>query len=571
MLPESEQVHLSQDELAALEAAEIMACQGDQDWLLTSGKLKIITKKFQMVDLDLNSEQAKLLALMKTLEAAGKPVRVLVLKARQVGFSTCLEGLIYSRTSQSDYVNSLVLADDDGNATELFNKCKLFQDELEKDYPHLAPEIKRNNAKALEFKNRYSKVTIATAMAARKNNESRVGRSRTLKLVHLSECAYYPQLNALLLGLLQSVPNEPGTVVVLETTANGMGGDFYELWRAAKKGKSDWAVFFSPWFNNPDYAMALDSGESLDPLDEEEQGLIENFGLGLKQLKWRRWCIANNCNGDLDLFRQEYPATDEEAFIAGGKPIFDVKSLRAFMVNAPEPLKVGVLELRDGFPVLVDNAKGELKIWQEPEPGHSYLVAADVAEGLAGGDYSYGFVLDLDTLRQVAEWHGHTAPDLWGAELYKIGMYFERALLAVEVNNHGLTTLNVLAHGHPSEGTPPYPNLYYRVDFDQATQQESKKLGWHTNQATRPLMLGTLGMHVRERTMGLVSKDLIAELLSFIKHPDGSTGAPNGGFDDRVIGAAIAAQVAGMDLPASRGKGFLDGVDLSQVMAGGKQ
>jgi len=145
--------------------------------------------------------------------------------------------------------------------------------------------------------------------------------------VHNSECAFFPDLESIMLGLSQSVPNAPGTMMILETTANGIGNAFHDRWVMASEGKSDWIPIFIPWFVLPEYKMAL-TDNKLYPIEsiksdkkkfiDEEIRLIKDFNLTKEQLNWRRWCIVNNCNGEIGKFRQEYPAYSEEAFLATG-------------------------------------------------------------------------------------------------------------------------------------------------------------------------------------------------------------------------------------------------------------
>jgi len=556
-------VAMTPEDWAALEAAEAAAARSEAeaakanpDWLLTSGKLTILSKAEKLVPLALNHAQKIVLGKIQEIERQGKPVRLLILKARQEGVSTLLAGLFFARTSQAENRRALIVADSDDNASGLFEKIKLMHAELEQRAPHLAPAKKKSNAKALEFDQIGSRLGIASAQSSAGSTGDgakrggRIGRSKTLSMVHLSEVAFFPSLAALLVSLVQSVPNLPGTIIVQETTANGLGGPFHELWTRAVAGQNGWEPIFLPWFLMPEYTMPLGPGESLEPLSAEERALRDAHGLCLEQIKWRRWCINDNFNGDVEAFRQEYPATAEEAFITGGTPVFDAAALRQYLLNAPEPIAVGRLVGNDA-PELEPDAAGELSVWRRPEPGHRYVITADVAEGLDGAaDYSTASVWDMATDDQAAEWHGKTPPDLFAAALARLGLYYFGALVACEANNHGLTTIKFLQEGHPSQGTAPYHAIYYRREIDKAADRETNRPGWLTTTATRPLMLGKLRLLVRDRALGIKSRGMAGEMLSFVRHVDGKWAAAGGGHDDRVISAAIYAQVRGEVSPA---------------------
>lgn len=144
---------------------------------------------------------------------------------------------------------------------------------------------------------------------------------------------------------MQTIPNKPNTAVILESTANGIGGYFYDVWERAMKGENAFTPIFLPWFVDTGYKMDFeteqerqdfiaeveyefknDKGETIYTDEKELMMMVErdwNMKLSYEQLKWRRWCIANNCNADIEQFQQEYPSTPEEAFIASGRPRFN--------------------------------------------------------------------------------------------------------------------------------------------------------------------------------------------------------------------------------------------------------
>src|SRR5690606_37607220 len=153
-----------------------------------------------------------------------------------------------------------------------------------------------------------------------------------------SEVAFFPDAKTTMLGLLQAVPDQPNTLVVLESTANGVGDWFHEMWQKAEKGENEFTPIFLPWFIQPEYTRPFRTEAEREQFIQEveathvdangetvytyEKQLMEKHDLTYEQLNWRRWTIANKCQGDEILFMQEYPSTPEEAFISSGRPVF---------------------------------------------------------------------------------------------------------------------------------------------------------------------------------------------------------------------------------------------------------
>ena len=289
--------------------------------------LKIKTKSGTVVPFRLNDAQRKLYAVAKRQQDAGKPVRLIILKARQLGFSTLTEGLIFHACATRKNVNALIVAHREDATANLFRMSKLFYDELPAP---VKPMLRASNAQELVFENpsklrseREARPGLRSRIRCATAGGRGIGRSDTLQCVHLSEYAFWPDgadgKASTLAGILQAVPSLPGTMVVIESTANGFE-DFKERWDAAVAGENDFEPVFFAWFENPDYSMPVVPGTEWTP---EERDLKAAYQLTDGQLQWRRWCIANNCGGSLDMFRQEYPASPGEAFLHSGTGVFD--------------------------------------------------------------------------------------------------------------------------------------------------------------------------------------------------------------------------------------------------------
>ena len=307
--------------------------------------LKIRTKSGEVIPFRLNAAQRKLYDIVHKQHAAGKPVRVIILKARQLGFSTLTEGMIFHACATRKNVQALIVAHREDATNNLFRMSKLFYDELPAP---VKPMLRNSNAQELVLENpsrrakdRERQPGLRSRMRCATAGGKGIGRSDTLQYVHLSEYAFWPEgadgKAATLAGILQAVPSSSGTMVVSESTANGFE-DFKERWDAAVAGENDFIPVFFAWFENPEYAMPALPGTIW---TEEELRLKEQYRLTEEQLQWRRWCIANNCGGNLDLFRQEYPASPEEAFLHSGTGVFDNEQIILQKQMAREPVKRG--------------------------------------------------------------------------------------------------------------------------------------------------------------------------------------------------------------------------------------
>lgn len=220
-------------------------------------------------------------------------------------------------------------------------------------------------------------------------------------------------------------------------------------------------------------------------------------------------------------FAQEY----ELEFLATGRPVFDVKVIKEQRKNIMEVGETRTIELDGQLKEFTIYEQDGLTIYREPEPGGIYAVGADVSEGVEGGDYSVAIVWDRKTGEEVAMYRGLIAPDLFGEKLDKIGRYYNNALMVVEVNNHGLTTLTILKQ-------KIYPSLYFRpTKLETVGTPFSDKIGWKTTKVTRPLLIDDFAQALRDGILTIRSKKLIDELMVFV-YDDSNNMVPQSGFHD---------------------------------------
>ena len=223
----------------------------------------------------------------------------------------------------------------------------------------------------------------------------------------------------------------------------------------------------------------------------------------------------------------------EEAFLASGRTVFDPIKVNLLKKSAPKP--IARYDCLTSIGQWLTKQDGLLRVWEEPVPGRAYIIGADVAEGLIHGDFSCADVIEHLTGKQVAQWHGHIDPDLYATVLYWLGVRYNTAWLAVERNNHGISTLTELNKSR-------YPLLYVEM-IPEPPGKPRKRFGWLTNRSTKPLCIDNLVSILREYKHGIQSEQTFGEMLTYILNEDGSMGAQEGLNDDRVMSLAIAHQV----------------------------
>ena len=491
--------------------------------------VKIRDKVGNIIDFKLNEPQLKLYNIIKELKEQKKPVRIIILKARQMGFSTVTESILFKETATKFNINTGIIAHKEEATTNLFNMSKRIYDNLPLE---MKPKKKASNAKELIFDNDSgtglkSKIKCMTAGA------DGVGRSDTFNNLHISEYAFWTGEKKLTLnGLMQSVPNSPDTMVIIESTANGYE-DFKDMWDRAVRKESDFVPLFVGWNELEEYQMPYDGFE----LTEEENKLISLYNLTKEQITWRRWCIANNCGGDVQLFKQEYPLTPEEAFIVSGTLVFDKERIIDRLQQIPKPLKTGYFTYDyDGISISnikwVSDKDGYIKIYQLPDSPEvtKYCIGGDTAGD--GSDYFTGHVLDAKTGTQVAAFRNQFDPDLYTKQMYCLGKYYKDALMAIEANFDSFTIRELTRL--------EYTNQYLRESLDSYTGKTEKKFGFKTTSITRPMILSNLIQIVREHTDLLNDKETLEELLTITRNEKGRIEAPIGGHDDEMMGLAIA-------------------------------
>lgn len=322
----------------------------------------------------------------------------------------------------------------------------------------------------------------------------------------------------------------------------GNSGSFYDMYYDALKNKNKgiealFNVEFYPHFYNWTWDdMELDRFTEIIPVEMMEpnndinwKSYQQTHNLTDKEMTYyyMRWLSVKR---DLDRLNQEYPTTIEEAFVASGKPYFDVRKIVNCKARVQTPEYYDIVN----YEVTKVNM-GPLSVYKQPEKNKQYVVGADTAEGLSNGDYSTCTVVDVQTRDIVAIYQEQIPPDEFKDVVIAIGRYYNKALLAIESNKDGMWVNNEVERSG-------YDNIYYRQRIDDVTKQVSQTFGWKTDRNTRDTMLTELRSVFTEKD--ILVEPLLDEMQAFVRNSRGKPEAMSGKHDDLIISTAIAYMVA---------------------------
>lgn len=504
--------------------------------------LKIRTKDGDVIPFTLNEPQQRLYDEIRRQWKAGKPVRIIILKARQMGFSTVTEAIIFFLTVTSMYAESMIVAHKDEATANLFRMSKRFYDLLPEP---IKPMLRASNAQELVFdrpaKMKGNAQGLSSRIRCATAGGSGVGRSYTLKCLHLSEYAFWPgdKLDTFS-GLVQAVPDRPGTLIIIESTANGYD-EFKKQWDRSvenqRLGLDGFTPIFFAWFEMSEYRRKPLPGFQR---TAEEEDLAQTFGLDDEQLAWRRWCIENNCGGDIDKFHQEYPCTPDEAFISTGRCAFDKHALVLRREQVRKDIwETGKFRIEYDYLEKIKSFRwepeegGPIRIRKHPEKGVPYVIGGDTAG--TGSDKFVGQVLDNRTGEQVAVLHHQFGERMYAEQMYCLGKFYNTALIGIETNYST----------YPEECLEwlGYRNLYVRERFDTYTGKLAQSFGFQTTPKSRPLIIDGLKDVAKYEIQNITDYETLGEMLVFVYDQNWKPQAESGEHDDLVMALAIAHQI----------------------------
>jgi len=532
-------------------------------------------------NLKANRLQRIISEIIKWCEANGIPTRIIGLKARQVGLSTfSMAGAYHACRKQA--TRFLLIGDEyEKSVANLESMFWLYaaEDQFAWGNEHHKPSGTFTNG---------SKFVTDTA------NDNRAGASGTYQFVVATEVAHWKttrtiQAEKVFQGFMSCVPDVPGTVVIIESTANGEGNLYHQTYKGAitfedlKAGRipPGWNGFikvFYAWHEHPDYTSEVTEEESrllLATLSEREKELMKLFPktMTLGRIKWRRKKIAGvDFRGNETKFEEEYPSDEDSAFLVTGGRVFDQRRLKlAAELAASAPVTFGCLDMQG-------NVRGEyvafrsapeadswLKVWEKPEPGMRYLITVDPMTGRAVGDDPDNHSI-LVLRMGFYDMHGRWRPtrlvaratdcgeemslrlrkgkylaacrwalDVMHPRVAMLSKWYGGCIVCPEVNKDpGLTPLLV------ADGVP----VYRQQKYNRVEDKDVEFWGWETTTENRDFMINTLHRMIRNMDVegdGIQIEDevVIQECRVFVRLKDGRTEAMGGWHDDQVLGLSI--------------------------------
>lgn len=523
--------------------------------LLIELAFTVVNKDKRTVPFFLNEAQKE---FIRVYEEHGGGVPYLILKGRQLGFTTVITAVQYANAITLGNFSGLTLADCAENVGAIFNdKARSMHERL---HPRLKPREKYNSKRELYFDKLGS--SWRTAVATRD-----VGRSKTLSFVHLSEAAFFScSLAELQAGLLQACT--ANAVVIYESTANGFG-EFKDLWDSSSCINLFFAWWLAPEYRSTDYRELekAERGEA-DAWITERVGLLFEMGLDREQIAW----YANKYASYLDksLIRQEYPCTPEEAFIASGDCVFDVDALgqQLLRVASVKPrcgeftyrrIKTQIRDNRGEVigeeweladVEFIEKANGLIRIHEEPavktddkgRPTHRapYVLGGDTAG--TGEDYFTGKIVSNMTGRTAATLQiQRMDEDVYAEQMLCLARMYHEALIGIETN-YSRQPMRLIAQEYR------YSKIYMRERFDKTYNESAQVPGFETTPTTRPIIIAGLVRALREDPAMEPDVATLKELLTFVKKENGRQEAVTGGHDDLVLALAIAHQIRGQQV-----------------------
>lgn len=495
-------------------------------------QLTIQTKDLTLEKLDLSSNsefawaQSLFVDEVERQYNSGKPVRIIVLKARQIGISTITEAILFLWLFIHQGANALLLANKQETAEEIFGKTKLYWE----TWPHrLYYSLRYASKRHMQW------IETRSALRASPSKNLDVGRGMTFHAVHATECAFYPDARTLMTGLHQTLPFRHGTIEVLESTANGSGDWWHEQWLKAENRESAYVPLFFPWYKHSEYQQYTTICTDLE-LTPSERAIKKRFGLTYEQIQWRRWAVINLTESDEQKFMQEYPATPEEAFIATGQPIFPHDRLSECYKQV-QGVTGFFTDNSDGSVRFINDPAGNVTLYAKPHPTDRrwdrYFVAGDPSETVVG-DPACIQVINRKTFQQVAVWHGRIDPITFADEMIRLGKFYNYAMLCPEVMGGGQATVAAIL-------TKNYPNVWQNRWADQAPGRVGHIFGWSTNHRYKSWAISTLKKLILDRSITIHDKRTYNQLRDYVVRPNGEWGNANEQIhDDAVMALAIA-------------------------------
>lgn len=501
----------------------------------------------------LNRPQRRVLGVMEGQRMAGKPIRLIMLKARQWGGSTLVQMyMAWIQCCHRRNWNSLICAHVKDTSAQIRG---MYTKVLQNYPPDLWMGDKEPSFEGFEralntriIGGRGCKVTVSSA-----ENQDAI-RGSDIAMAHLSEVAFWPATVKktpadLIRAVCGSVAFLPYTVVIMESTANGVGNFFHNEWLRAERCESDKEPVFVPWHEIDLYRLPVDDKEVprlWDSLTAYERKLWKE-GVTLEAIKW----FHNKAKeyASLDQMLAEYPGTPIEAFSNSGANVFDPKQVERLRGACRKPALVGDVFSQPDTAGIYPCKNGNLKVWAMPDCKKDYVLAIDVGGRSLKSDCSVMSVLQYPDYKSkrpvtpvevVAQWRGHCDHDVLAAKAISLARTYNDALLIIESNtveneeslvDGSMTVLEYLGEN--------YSHCYTRQYFNNQTMTMTDRIGFYSNRRTKPMLIDALIAAIREGNLVERDEDAVEEYLTYCQNQNGSYGPRPGCHDDILMTRAL--------------------------------
>ena len=497
-----------------------------------------------------NTLQKRMFAHYRKCQIEGLPCKMIILKPRQKGASTCAQALTYHHMRKYENLSGSLMGDISGTSDKVFEIYRRYavNDLFPWDGTGTNLEDGGNLADLIKLKTRsqYGKETAGSKNA---------GRSGTIQVGNMTEVAFWPMQGERdpALGYLQSLyDGDSVSLVVADSTPNGPNGWFYRTWVQ----DNEWAKIFAAWFEFEDSVIPFKSEDEkqdfIDTMTEDEKQEMERFDVNYEQLHWRRRVLQDKCNGDLSKFRQEYPSDPDECFLMSSRPRFHMANVEAMHRACSEQhMRVGNITVQGDSKnaSFAPDRAGMWKVYDEPEYDSKYLISVDTCTG--EDQQTQGLAADPDYhsvqvwRAPFEDWHGnwhvprmvalhHSRVDIGilAHEVEAAARYYGNAFVIPEVNNSGLALLKYLLEMGLS--------VYRRRKYNDSMGMVEKSFGWSTDKITRKTVIDHLASEIIEENVDIPDASVLKEFKTFVINDRGKPEAAPGHHDDHVLAAAIA-------------------------------
>jgi hypothetical protein len=517
-------------------------------WFSTFGVIK--DKRGKDIKPRPNVLQKRMFAHYRNCQVENRACKMVILKPRQKGASTCAQALTYHHMRKHENLSGSLMGDISGTSDKVF---EIYRRYAENDvFPwdegggSLADGGSLVDLITLKSRSAYGKETAGSKNA---------GRSGTIQVGNMTEVAFWPMGGERdpALGYLQSLyDGDRISLVVADSTPNGPNGWFYRTWVQ----DNEWAKIFAAWFEFDDSVIPFKSKTELqgfkDSLTEDEKSEMERFDVTWENMNWRRRVLQDKCNGDISKFRQEYPSDPEECFLMSSRPRFHMGNLdKMHKAARDEKPRMGSVTIhKDGKTAsFTPDGGGNWKLFEQPEHDSRYLVSVDTCTG--EDQQMQGLAADPDFHSvQVwkgpyEDWHGiwhvpklvalhHSRLDIGilAQEVEGITRYYGNAFVIPEVNNSGLALLKYLLECGLT--------VYRRRKFNDAMGMVEKSFGWSTDKITRKTIIDHMAAELIEENFYIPDVEVLKEMKVFVVNDKGKPQAAPGHHDDHVLATAIA-------------------------------